>query len=136
MAHLKNKQLLMCILAVLMLLLTWIETASFQWAVLLFTLTLAVGWVFTLPLIRNRFDEMFANKVNWMVPVAASLWLGLNFWLGEQTHAALLLTLLISWLAALLLFTELDFEKTAASMALPTLSMVVLKGHGKGVSVI
>ncbi len=116
----------MCILAALMLLLAWVETASFQWALLLFTLTLSVGWLFTLPLIKNRFDDLFAIKVNWMVPVAASLWLGLNFWLGEQTHAALLLTLLISWLAALLLFTELDFEKTAASMALPTLSMVVL----------
>ncbi|VAW44053.1 Sensory box histidine kinase/response regulator [hydrothermal vent metagenome] len=126
MAHLKNKQLLMCILAALMLLLAWVETASFQWALLLFTLTLAVGWLFTLPLIKNRFDDLFAIKVSWMVPVAASLWLGLNFWLSEQTHAALLLTLLISWLAALLLFTKLDFEKTAASMALPTLSMVVL----------
>ncbi len=126
MAHLKNKQLLMCILAALMLLLAWIETAGFQWAMLLFTLTLVLGWAFTLPLIRNRFDDLFAIKVSWMVPVAASFWLALNFWLSEQTHATLLMTLLMSWLTGLLLFTKLNLEKTIASMALPTLSLVVL----------
>ena len=57
MAHLKNKQLLMCIIAALMLLLAWVELASLPWALLLFTLTLLVGWAFTLPLIKNRFDE-------------------------------------------------------------------------------
>jgi len=126
MAHLKNNKLVMCILAVLMLLLAWVETASFQWVMLLFTLILTMGWAFTLPLIKVRFDEIFAAKVNWMVPVAASVCLGISFWLSEQVHAALILTLLLSWMAALLLFTELKIEKIVISMVFPTLSMVLL----------
>ena len=71
MVHLKNKQLLMCILATLMLILAWVESASLPWTMLLFSLTLAAGWVFTVPVIKNRFDDLFASKVKWMVPVAA-----------------------------------------------------------------
>ncbi len=126
MAHLKNKQLLLCILSALMLLLGSIETSGFQWAMLLFTLTLALGWTFTLPLVKNRFDDLFAHKVHWMIPAAASVWLALSFWLIEPVHATLLMTLLMCWLAGLLLFAVLNLEKTIFAMALPTMSLVVL----------
>ena len=126
MAHLKNKQLLLCILSALMLLLGSVETNGFQWALLLFSLTLTLGWAFTLPLVKNRFDDLFAHKVHWMIPAAASAFLALNFWLFEPVHAALLMTLLLCWLAGLLLFSELSLEKTIFGMALPTLSLVIL----------
>lgn len=126
MAHLKNTQLLLSIVALLMLLLAWAETARLQWAMFLFTLTVAAGWAFTFPVIKNRFDDLFANKVLWVVPAIASLWLAITFWLSEQSYAALSLTLLLTWVTGLLLFTRLDLEKTAASSALPTLSLVML----------
>jgi len=126
MAHLKNKQLLMCILSALMLLLTWVEAPGFPWTMLLFTLTLISGWVFTLPLIGKRFDNQVTHKVKWIVPVVASTWLTLSFWLNDPIHAALLMTLLMCWMAGLLLFFELSLEKTAASLALPTLSLIIL----------
>ncbi len=126
MAYLKNKKLLLCILAVHMLLLGWIEGGKFPITLLLFVVTLLAGWSFTLPVIKNRFDEHFAHQVNWMVPVGASIWLALSFWLSDQTHVALISTLTISWLTGLLLFTNLNLEKTAASTALPILSFLAV----------
>lgn len=126
MAQLKNNKLLLSVISTLMLLLVWVEGGQFPITLLLFTLTMIVGWLFTLPTIKNRFDEVFAKKINWLIPVIASAWLALSFWLSDQVHTALIVTLLMSWLIALLMIAELDLEKTASCMALPTLSLIVL----------
>ncbi|MGJ8664251.1 MAG: ATP-binding protein, partial [Marinicella sp.] len=126
MAHLKNNKLLLCVISMLMLLLAWVEVGSFPFTLFLFTLTLSIGWVFTLPLIKNRFDDVFSAQVNWIVPTVASVWFALSFWLTEQVHTALFITLLMSWLTALLVIAELNLEKTAISMAVPTLSFIIL----------
>ncbi len=126
MGHLKSKTLLTCISALLMLLLAWIETSQFQISMLLFLLTLAAGYAFSLPIISNRFDQVFANQVRWVIPTIASVWLALSFWMADQTHAALMTVLLLSWLTSLLLFAELGLKKIAISMALPGLSFIVL----------
>ncbi len=126
MGHLKNKKLILCVLALFMLLLAWVEGGQFQFTLLLLLITLAVGWAFSLPVIKNRFDEIFAKKIDWMVPVAASVWLSLSFWLSDQIHVALFASMILVWMAGILLYTRFGLEKTALSLALPVLSFVVL----------
>ncbi len=126
MAHLKNKMLLLSILAFIMMLMTWVESGHFPVTLLIFLLTITMGWTYTFPVIKNRFDDVFENKIKWIIPVFASVWLALSFWLNEQIHVPLFLTLLLCWLSGLLAFTELNLEKMSFSMALPTVSFVAL----------
>lgn len=126
MVHLKNKKLLLFILSALMFMLGFVESGQFQVSMLLFSVFLLLGWAYTLPAISERFDEVIAAQVNWIVPVAASAWLALSFWLQDQTHVALLATLLLTWVAGLLILADLKLEKTATALALPALSFLAL----------
>lgn len=126
MIHLKNKSLLQAILAVLILFLSWFETGKFQFSLLLFVITLSAGWVFTLPAIKSRFDDVFSKQVNWIIPAVASVFLAASFWLVDNAHVAVTTVLLFSWLCGLLLLAELSLKKTLYSMALPALSFVII----------
>lgn len=126
MAYLKDKKLLWCALALLMFLLSWIEGGQFQFTMLLFVLTIAVGYLVSQPFIKNRYDDVFTKQANWIIPVVASVWLSLSFWLSESTNPALLTTLLLSWLGGLLQLGQLSLKRTAYAMALPALSFLVI----------
>ena len=124
--HLKNNKLLMCVPALLMVLLTWIEGGQFPVTLLLFLITLSLGWAYTLPVIKDRFDDVVAQQVDWIIPVVASVWLALSFWLNEQVLVALFVLLLLIWLSSLLLLSQLKLEKLALAVAAPALSLVAL----------
>ncbi|MCX7553228.1 ATP-binding protein [Marinicella sp. S1101] len=126
MGHLKNKALLFSLLAVLMLLLVWVEVGQFQFTMLLFVLTMGAGYAFTLPVIKNRFDDVFAQQVSWITPAVAGFWLSLSFWLTDETSAPVMSALLLSWLSGLLLFTQLKLKKTGLCVALPLLSFFII----------
>ncbi len=126
MVHLKNKKLLLFILSTLMFMLSLVESGHFQVTMLLFSVMLLFGWAYTLPAISERFDEVIAAQVNWIVPLAASAWLALNFWLQDETQVALLLALLMAWVGGVLVLTDLKLEKAATILALPALSFLVL----------
>ena len=126
MGELKNKKLLLSTLTLLMFLLAWVESAQLQIPLLLLVLTAAAGWAYTQPVIKDRFDEEFARKVDWIIPVVGSLWLSLAFWLFDPVHVPLFVALLMGWVMGVLLFTDLDLEKTAMALGLPLLSVLVL----------
>ncbi len=126
MVHLKNKKLLLLILSVLMFVLSMVESGQFQITLLLFSTFLLFGWAYTFPPISERFDDVIAAQVDWIIPTAASAWLALSFWLSDTVHVALFATLLLVWLAGLLMLAELNLEKTATCLALPALSYLSL----------
>ncbi|WP_223786919.1 hybrid sensor histidine kinase/response regulator [Marinicella meishanensis] len=126
MGELKNKKLLLSVLTLLMFLLAWVEGAQLSIPLLLLVITMAAGWGYTFPVIKDRFDEDFANKVNWIVPVVGSLWLSLGFWLIDPVHVPLFVALLMTWVTGVLLFSDLNLEKTAMALGLPVLSVLAL----------
>lgn len=126
MGELKNKKLLLSILTLLMFLMAWVESAQLQIPLLLMVLTAAAGWAYTLPMIKERFDDAFARKVDWIIPVVCSLWLSLGFWLFEPIHVPLFVALLLAWVMGVLLFSDLDLEKTGMALGIPVLSMLLL----------
>ena len=126
MSHLNNKKLLLFILSVLMLFMGIAETGQFMVSLLCFSLLVSLGWIYTLPPIQSRFDEVMSNQVARYVPVAASLLLALSFWLTEDTHTALFTALCLSWVAGVLLLAEQDMETSFAAIGAPVVSLIAL----------
>lgn len=126
MNHIKNKKLLLFVLSVLMLFMGIAETGQFMVSLLCFALLVAIGWVYTLPPIQSRFDEVMSNQVAHYIPIAASLLLALSFWLTEGTHTALFTALCLSWVAGVLLLTEQDTETSFAAIGAPVVSLIAL----------
>ncbi len=126
MIHLKNKKLLLFILSVLMMFLGIAETQQFTVSLLCFSLIMSAGWLYTLPPIHSRFDEVVEAQVSRYVPILASLVLAVFFWLTEDSLTALFLTLLLSWVAGILLLADLDLEASAAATGAPVISLIAL----------
>lgn len=126
MNHLKNNKLLLFLLSILMLVLAVLETHQFMFSLLIFILVVMAGWVYSLPVIKDRFDDVMAAQVNQAVPMLASLCLALSFWLTEEVKTSLFITLSLAWLIGVLSFAELGFKKSAAAVSAPLLSLLAL----------
>jgi len=126
MVHLQNNKMLLFLLSLLMLITGLIETEQIVVSLILFSLVVMSGWVYSLPIIKDRFDEIVAAQVNRTVPLIASLFLAVSFWLIENTHAPLFIALVLVWLSGVLLFSGLNLKNTSAAVSAPILSLVVL----------
>jgi len=126
MNHLKNNKLLLFILSLLMFITGISETGQFLVSLLLFTVTVSLGWLYSLPMIKSRFDDMVASQVNRIIPVVASLFLALSYWLTADIHIALFSSFSILWVIGVLIFSDLNLEKTAVAVTAPILSLLIL----------
>ncbi|TDR23760.1 hybrid sensor histidine kinase/response regulator [Marinicella litoralis] len=126
MIHLQNNKMLLFLLSLLMLIVGISETGQFLVSLMIFSLVMMTGWIYSLRFIKDRFDEIVEAQVNRTIPIIASLLLATSFWLIENTHTTLFTTLTLLWLTGVLLFANLNLKNTAAATAAPILALAVL----------
>ncbi|MCB1581800.1 MAG: response regulator, partial [Xanthomonadales bacterium] len=126
MDYLQNNKFLLFVLSLLMLILGSVESGTLLISLCIFSFIILGGWIYTLPIIADRFDEIVAEQVNRTIPLVASLFLAISFWFSEDIHTTLYATLALCWIAGLLVLTELKIKNVAAAAAAPVLSLMVL----------
>lgn len=126
MDHLQNNKLLLFLLSLLMFIMGSVESGTVLFSLGIFSFVVLCGWIYTLPVIENRFDEIVAEQVNRTVPLVASLFLAVSFWFSDVIHTTLYASLTLAWLSGVMLLTDLKLKNTAAVIAAPVLSMLFI----------
>lgn len=122
----QNKDLWLFVTTVLMTFLGVL--ASGQWLLSLIAMNglALLGYVFTWPVIFDRYDNHVSFQVKWILPLIAALFLAIAFWQVTTANEALMVGLWLLWLLAVVLFKELPAKETGFIVGLPALSMLVL----------
>lgn len=122
----QNKDLWLFLTTVLMTFLA--ALASGQWLLSLIAMNAVtlLGYIFTWPIIFDRYDNHVSFQVKWILPLVAALFLAIAFWQVTTAYEGLMVSLWLLWLMAVVLFKELPVKETGLIVALPALSMLVL----------
>lgn len=126
MDYLQNNKLLLFLLSLLMLIMGSIESGTLMITLCIFSLVVMCGWLYSLPVIADRFDDVVAEQVNRTIPLAASLFLAISYWFNETIHTPLYVTLTLTWITGLLVLVDLKLKNVVTACAAPLLSLVVL----------
>ncbi|KAA3638379.1 MAG: hypothetical protein DWP95_12735, partial [Proteobacteria bacterium] len=123
---LKNKDFAVFVATLLMTLLTYFASDQWLWSLLLVNVLTLAGFLFTLPVIFERYDNYFSHQVDWILPLVAAAFLALGFWFIQSVNEALLVSLWLIWVLAIILFKQLTPKEMALITAIPALSLLAL----------
>jgi len=123
---LKNKDLGLFITTLLMTLLAYFASGQWLWSLLIVNGLVLAGFLFTLPIIFERYDNYVSHQVDWILPLAAAGFLALGFWFVQTVNEALMVSLWLIWVLAIMLFKQLEPKETALIAAVPALSILAL----------
>lgn len=123
---LKNKNLGLFVTTLFMTLLAYFASDQWLWPLLIVNLLTLSGFIFTLPVIFDRYDNHVSYQVDWILPLVAAGFLTIGFWFIETVNEALMVSLWLIWVLAILLFKQLEAKETALIVAVPALSVLAL----------
>ncbi len=123
---LKNKDLGLFVTSLLMTLLAYFASDQWLWSLLIVNVLTLSGFLFTLPIIFERYDNHVSYQVDWIIPLVAAGFLALGFWFIQTVNEALMVSLWLIWVLAIMLFKQLEPKETALIAAVPALSLLAL----------
>lgn len=123
---LKNKDLGLFVASLFMTLMAYFASDQWLWSLLVVNVLVLAGFVFTLPLIFERYDNHVSHQVDWILPLLSAGFLALSFWFIETVNESLMVSLWLIWVLAILLFKQLEPKEMALIVGIPALSLLAL----------
>ncbi len=122
----QNKDLWLFATTVLMTFLGVLSSGQWLLSLIAMNAVALLGYVFTWPVIFNRYDNHVSFQVDWILPLISALFLAIAFWQVTIANEGLMVSLWLLWLMAVVLFKELPAKETGLIVGLPALSMLAL----------